>query len=122
MTRSVLTWTMAFVLGLAVCGCSGGDSGSSDGSGGNSGGSGGNISVGYTDLLPDDLPAAGNPDGDWSVPDEAMQEDTSAPDHVIGDGTPASCTSDAVVAAVAEGGISGHLDTTLDVDEDSIIE
>ncbi len=31
--------------------------------------------------------------------------DTSHPDHVIGDGTPASCTSDAVVAAVAAGGI-----------------
>ncbi len=31
--------------------------------------------------------------------------DTSRPDHVVGDGTPASCTSAAVVAAVAAGGI-----------------
>ena len=31
--------------------------------------------------------------------------DTSHPDHVIGDGTPAGCTSAAVVQAVAEGGI-----------------
>jgi hypothetical protein len=30
---------------------------------------------------------------------------TSRPDHVIGDGTPASCTSAAVVAAVAAGGV-----------------
>ncbi|HID69575.1 MAG TPA: hypothetical protein EYP35_03740, partial [Desulfobacterales bacterium] len=31
--------------------------------------------------------------------------DTSSPDHVIGDGTPQSCTSAAVVAAVAIGGV-----------------
>jgi hypothetical protein len=40
-----------------------------------------------------------------TVPDEAKPEDTSSPDIVIGDGTPASCTSDAVVAAVAQGGV-----------------
>jgi hypothetical protein len=39
------------------------------------------------------------------VPDEAMEADTSLPDHVIGDGTPESCTSQAVVEAVAQGGI-----------------
>jgi len=39
------------------------------------------------------------------VPADAGPEDTSAPTRVIGDGTPASCTSDAVVAAVAAGGI-----------------
>jgi hypothetical protein len=48
---------------------------------------------------------AGNPDGDAPVPAEARAEDTSRPTRVIGDGTPASCTSDAVVAAVAAGGI-----------------
>ncbi len=48
---------------------------------------------------------AGNPAGTASVPPEAQAEDTSAPTRVIGDGTPASCTSDAVVAAVAAGGI-----------------
>jgi hypothetical protein len=48
---------------------------------------------------------AGNPEGRASIPPEAQPEDTSRPDHVIGDGTPASCTSDAVVAAVAAGGV-----------------
>jgi hypothetical protein len=39
------------------------------------------------------------------VPAEARAADTSRPSHVIGDGTPASCTSEAVVATVARGGI-----------------
>lgn len=97
MTRAVLVWTVTFLLGFAVWGCSGGESSGSDDSGGNT-------DVQYPET-PDDLPAAGNPDGEWPVPDEAMQEDSSNPDEVIGDGTPESCTSDAVVAAVARGGI-----------------
>jgi hypothetical protein len=48
---------------------------------------------------------AGNPDGGVTVPPEAQAADTSHPDHVIGDGTPASCTSAAVVEAVAQGGV-----------------
>ena len=40
-----------------------------------------------------------------AIPDEASAEDTTAPDHIVGDGTPESCTSDAVVQAVAQGGI-----------------
>ncbi len=51
------------------------------------------------------LPAAGNPDGFVPVPAAAQAEDTAFPDHIIGNGTPASCTSDAVVAAVAQGGV-----------------
>jgi len=39
------------------------------------------------------------------VPAEAKAEDTSHPTRVIGDGTPAPCTSAAVVAAVAAGGV-----------------
>ena len=54
---------------------------------------------------PPPLPSPGNPDGGAAVPAEAGPEDTSAPARVIGDGTPASCTSDAVVAAVAAGGV-----------------
>ncbi|XXX77377.1 hypothetical protein WMF30_01205 [Sorangium sp. So ce134] len=50
-------------------------------------------------------PAAGNPDGSCAVPDEARAADTSSPTTVIGDGTPESCTSEAVVSAVAAGGI-----------------
>nr|WP_320190544.1 hypothetical protein [uncultured Desulfobacter sp.] len=53
----------------------------------------------------DDLPAAGNPDGTCSIPKDAQEEDTSVPEQVIGDGTPGSCTSQAVVEAVAGGGI-----------------
>jgi hypothetical protein len=52
---------------------------------------------------PDDQP--GNPDGSSEIPAEAREEDTSNPDHVIGDGTKESCTSQAVVDAVAKGGI-----------------
>ncbi|HTN89054.1 MAG TPA: hypothetical protein VL242_35495 [Sorangium sp.] len=50
-------------------------------------------------------PAAGNPDGSCAVPPEARAADTSSPTTVIGDGTPESCTSAAVVAAVAGGGV-----------------
>src|SRR5690606_23789253 len=50
-------------------------------------------------------PAAGNPDGECAIPAEARPEDTSSPDHVVGQGTPESCTGDAVVDAVAQGGI-----------------
>ncbi|MFY1635388.1 hypothetical protein ACN27F_19290 [Solwaraspora sp. WMMB335] len=50
-------------------------------------------------------PAAGNPAGGAAVPAGAAAVDTSRPTRTVGDGTPASCTSDAVVAAVAAGGI-----------------
>jgi len=50
------------------------------------------------------LPAAGNPGG-AAVPAAGQAVDTSHPDRVIGRGTPASCTSAAVVAAVAAGGV-----------------
>ncbi|MFP4417479.1 MAG: hypothetical protein ACLFSB_09430 [Chitinispirillaceae bacterium] len=55
--------------------------------------------------LPDDNgPAAGNPDGNWPIPPEAAEEDVSEPDHVIGTGTPQSCTPEAFIEAVAQGG------------------
>ncbi len=50
------------------------------------------------------LPQAGNPNGNAPVPAAAQAVDTSVPDHVVGSGSAASCTSDAVVAAVAQGG------------------
>lgn len=50
-------------------------------------------------------PPPGNPAGNAPVPAEARAVNTSNPNHVIGNGTPASCTSEAVVAAVAQGGI-----------------
>ena len=39
------------------------------------------------------------------VPKAARAVDTSHPNHVIGNGTPSSCTSSKVVAAVARGGV-----------------
>ena len=47
----------------------------------------------------------GNPEGHFSVPPAGRAVDTRHPDHVIGDGRPASCTSAAVVRDVAAGGI-----------------
>jgi hypothetical protein len=56
-------------------------------------------------LLAACVPGAGNPDGTATVPAGTGVVDTSDPDRVIGNGTPASCTSAAVVSAVALGGI-----------------
>ncbi len=50
-------------------------------------------------------PAVGNPKGNVPVPVAGRAVNTSHPNHVIGHGTPAGCTSAAVVKAVAEGGI-----------------
>jgi hypothetical protein len=111
MVKPALAVALTILLCLFLTGCSGGNSsnpgsadthspGSTNGSNDNTGGS----DTHYTDMN-DDMPAAGNPDGHWPVPAEAQAEDTSAPDWVVGDGTPESCTSDAVVAAVANGGV-----------------
>ncbi len=55
--------------------------------------------------LPGLLPTLLEPVGGCAVPAEAEAADVSVPDRVIGDGTPESCTSAAVVAAVADGGV-----------------
>ncbi len=47
----------------------------------------------------------GNPNGHAYVPTAGRAANTSDPNNVIGVGTPASCTSAAVVRAVAEGGV-----------------
>jgi hypothetical protein len=49
--------------------------------------------------------AADNPAGKAIVRPAGRGVSTSAPNHVIGNGTPAGCTSAAVVAAVALGGV-----------------
>ena len=54
---------------------------------------------------PNDGPPIGNGDGTCSVPAEAQEEDVSNSDTVVGDGTPESCTSNAFVDAVAQGGV-----------------
>jgi hypothetical protein len=70
--------------------------------GGNGGGK--NVDAGPP-IQTDHGPAAGNPDGTCAVPAGAEAEDVSSPTTVIGTGTAASCTGDAVVAAVAKGGV-----------------
>jgi hypothetical protein len=49
--------------------------------------------------------AAGNPDGHCTPPAWALADSIAKPAHVIGNGTPASCTSAAFVSAVAQGGV-----------------
>jgi hypothetical protein len=49
--------------------------------------------------------AFGNPNGNFPVPTAGQAVDTSSPSQVVGDGTASSCTSAAVVQAVAAGGI-----------------
>ncbi len=63
--------------------------------------------LGLTPLNPPPRPGppTGNPDGTASIPAGAGLEITSSPDIVIGTGTPSSCTSQAVVDAVARGGV-----------------
>jgi hypothetical protein len=51
------------------------------------------------------LPQYGNPKGHEHVPPAGRAVSTKHPNHVIGHGTPASCTSAAVVRAVAKGGV-----------------
>jgi hypothetical protein len=50
-------------------------------------------------------PAAGNQAAPCAVPADAAAEDVSTPTTVVGTGTPASCTGEAFVAAVAAGGV-----------------
>jgi hypothetical protein len=122
MTTRRLGWTVA-LMGAALVACGGDDGGGDDGGGGNGAsvgagaagsggngaggpGSGGNGAFGGG-TNPQDGPPAGNPypEADCPVPGEAALEDVSSPTTVVGDGTPGSCTSQAVVDAVAGGGI-----------------
>lgn len=47
---------------------------------------------------------SGNPDGTYTVPADAQEEDITTPDHIVGTGTPESCTSKAFTDAVKLGG------------------
>jgi hypothetical protein len=51
------------------------------------------------------VPDFGNPSGHFPVPPAGRAVDTRHPDRVVGNGRPASCTSAAVVRAVAAGGV-----------------
>jgi hypothetical protein len=54
---------------------------------------------------PQDGPPAGYPDGHAVIPAAGQAEDVSSPTAIIGTGTPETCTGDAFVNAVANGGI-----------------
>lgn len=54
---------------------------------------------------PEEGPPAGNPDGTCAIPAEAGPEDTSQPDRIVGTGAPESCTAEAFIEAVAQGGV-----------------
>jgi hypothetical protein len=54
---------------------------------------------------PEDGPPAGNLEGRCLVTAEGGLADVSSPTTVVGDGTPASCTADATIEAIAGGGV-----------------
>jgi hypothetical protein len=76
-------FTLAAALGLPACG-SGKESGT------------------VVEIQPG---APGNPEGKCLIPDEAVAETYSAPTTVVGTDSADSCTGEAFVAAVAQGGI-----------------
>jgi hypothetical protein len=91
---------LAVVASIICCSCGGG--------GGGGGGGGSGSSGVTTDVDPHTNsqagPPAGNPAESYSVPAAAAAENVSSPDHVIGSGTPGSCTAEAFIQAVAQGG------------------
>jgi hypothetical protein len=94
-----------FPLSCLVCvglhwGCGGAKN-----NGANSGESGKTVDVPNPLTDPSEGPAAGNPAGVCPVPEEAGLMDTSNPDRVVGTGSRESCTADAFIDAVAQGGI-----------------
>jgi len=100
---------LAVLAGVICCSCGGSGGGTGTGTGTGSGSGGGSGSSGGTTGTDPHTnsqsgPAAGNPAGSYSVPAEAAAADVSAPDHVVGSGTPGSCTAEAFIQAVAQGG------------------
>ncbi len=91
--RILTTGCSALVMLASLAACSNQDTPSSEG----------NSSVIPTD--PQDGPPAGHSDGQATIPAAGQAEDVSSPSTVIGNGTPASCTGEQFVAAVAQGGI-----------------
>lgn len=53
---------------------------------------------------PENGPAAGWEYGNYEIPDEGREESILEPDHIIGDGTPESCTCEDLINAIAIGG------------------
>lgn len=105
---------LAFSLGGTCVGCDSGDDEGRDGmadSGEDSGQESGAQESGETVDVenpltdPEEGPPAGNTDADCEIPEEAGLEDVSSPTTVVGAGTANSCTGQAVIDAVASGGV-----------------
>lgn len=111
------TWVWAATLLVLGCGDDDGVHGGVDGGDGerqtgdgDSQGDGdaqgdGDVTVDNPLTNPMDGPPAGNPQGACAIPAGAGLEDVSKPTTVVGTGTPASCTGDAFIKAVAAGGV-----------------
>jgi hypothetical protein len=90
---------------IVCCSCGGGGGGGGGGSvSNNSISPGGGTPAVDPQTNPLTGPAAGNPAGNDAVPAAAAAADVSSPDHVVGSGTPGSCTASAFIQAVAQGG------------------
>ncbi|MBI1753798.1 MAG: hypothetical protein HY014_18330 [Acidobacteria bacterium] len=94
MSQGRLLSALSMLVLLLACG---------GGKGSSASGSGGTIPT-YPPTDPLSGPAAGNSGGKVPVPAEGLAADVSRPDHVVGTGTPESCTAEAFIAAVALGG------------------
>jgi hypothetical protein len=91
--------------GGASSGASSSSSGGTSSSGASSSGASSSSASSSGSTPPPLDPPAGWTDGHATVPPAGQAEDVSKPTTVIGKGTPASCTGDAVVSAVAKGGV-----------------
>jgi hypothetical protein len=89
--------------GSSTTGGSSSSSGGASASGGD--GSGGSTQVENPLTDPESGPPAGNSEGTCAIPAEAGLEDVSTPTTVVGTGTADSCTGQAVIDAVAQGGV-----------------
>jgi hypothetical protein len=97
-------WVTVFA-GLAPLGCGDGSAQSAPDGGTALSADGGSSTSAPNPLTnPTDGPPAGNAGG-CALPPEAALADSSRPTTVVGSGTPASCTGDAFIAAVAAGGV-----------------
>jgi len=102
MRRSLVA---ALVLSTVACSASNGGTHSADaGTAQATSDSGGGSSTSDSSVVTK-VGSNGNPDGHCAVPTAALAEDISSPTTVVGTGTAASCTADAVVAAVHAGGV-----------------
>jgi hypothetical protein len=63
------------------------------------------VALGYSTTSAADVPSSGNANGHFYVPPAGRAVGIEHPNHVIGNGRPASCTSADVVRDVAAGGI-----------------